>query len=55
MLEVIDSGETRAPVSRVTKLAVPERGTGASMMSGNADAVAVQIASLLAERGLIGA
>ena len=39
----------------IAALNVPTRGEGAKMFSGNADAVASQIADLLAGRGLIGA
>lgn len=44
-----------APKAQIDELSVPERGEGAAMISGNADAVAAKIADLLSERGLIGA
>ncbi|MGC4025199.1 MAG: hypothetical protein QM744_08640 [Mesorhizobium sp.] len=54
-IEAIAGGTAATPRAHIDELSTPQRGQGAAMIPGNADAVAARIADLLSERGLIGA
>lgn len=51
----IDAGPAAASAAKISSLRIPDRGSHAEMLSGDADSVAARVLNILKERGLVGA